>query len=252
MLICCSGVQDIKQHSRPFWLAHTSVLLQILAFWSLWQVDVDLGKLRLRPRIQRAVHWDDTRFQQTLQAIQRWRQACHRLSLLDRVGFFKWVSWCCFGVVWCWGCSDHSGSRSFASFWIPRQFFVAVFLCVGDFVVQVWRSNGSLTFCIGLHCFLIVWWWNNMKQLLFVVTRCFMLNVMLWPGQTHLDSLTFNLLNQTKTLSAALICYLMLGRWVFWTWFMFDIRSERSIEKWMGLKSAYFLDTLLVSSIAVL
>lgn len=31
-------------------------------------------------------------------------------------------------------------------------------------------------------------------------------------GQTHLDSLTFNLLNQTKTLSAALICYLMLGR----------------------------------------
>ena len=33
----------------------------------------------------------------------------------------------------------------------------------------------------------------------------------LLPGQTHLDSLTFNLLNQTKTLSAALICYLMLG-----------------------------------------
>lgn len=31
-------------------------------------------------------------------------------------------------------------------------------------------------------------------------------------GQTHLDSLTFNLLNQTKTLSAALICYLLLGR----------------------------------------
>ena len=145
MLICCSGVQDIKQHSRPFWLAHTSVLLQILAFWSLWQVDVDLGKLRLRPRIQRAVHWDDTRFQQTLQAIQRWRQACHRLSLLDRVGFFKWVSWCCFGVVWCWGCSDHSGSRSFASFWIPRQFFVAVFFlcgwfCCASLKVQ-WESN---------------------------------------------------------------------------------------------------------------
>lgn len=35
---------------------------------------------------------------------------------------------------------------------------------------------------------------------------------LLQVGQTHLDSLTFNLLNQTKTLSAALICYLMLGR----------------------------------------
>ena len=132
----------MKQHSRPFWLAHTSVLLQILAFWSLWQVDVDLGKLRLRPRIQRAVHWDDTPFQQTLQAIQRWRQACHRLSLLDRVGFFKWVSWCCFGVVWCWGCSDHSGSRSFASFWIPRQFFVAVVFFV--WVILLCKFQGPM------------------------------------------------------------------------------------------------------------
>lgn len=35
---------------------------------------------------------------------------------------------------------------------------------------------------------------------------------LLQVGQTHLDSLTFNLLNQTKTLSAALICYLLLGR----------------------------------------
>ena len=38
----------------------------------------------------------------------------------------------------------------------------------------------------------------------------FLLGHLVW-GQTHLDSLTFNLLNQTKTLSAALICYLMLG-----------------------------------------
>ncbi|CAJ1457141.1 unnamed protein product [Effrenium voratum] len=34
---------------------------------------------------------------------------------------------------------------------------------------------------------------------------------LLQVGQTHLDSLTFNLLNQTKTLSAALLCYLLLG-----------------------------------------
>ena len=39
----------------------------------------------------------------------------------------------------------------------------------------------------------------------------FLLGRLLAWGQTHLDSLTFNLLNQTKTLSAALICYLMLG-----------------------------------------
>jgi len=31
-------------------------------------------------------------------------------------------------------------------------------------------------------------------------------------AQVHLDSVTFNLLNQTKTLSAALLCYLLLGK----------------------------------------
>jgi len=35
---------------------------------------------------------------------------------------------------------------------------------------------------------------------------------LLQVGQTHIDSLSFNLLNQTKTLSAALMCYLLLGR----------------------------------------
>eukprot|EP00931_Biecheleriopsis_adriatica_P093954 TRINITY_DN67671_c0_g1_i1.p1 TRINITY_DN67671_c0_g1~~TRINITY_DN67671_c0_g1_i1.p1 ORF type:complete len:375 (+),score=60.30 TRINITY_DN67671_c0_g1_i1:37-1125(+) len=35
---------------------------------------------------------------------------------------------------------------------------------------------------------------------------------LLQVGQNNLDSVTFNLLNQTKTLSAALLCYLLLGK----------------------------------------
>mmetsp|Transcript_11831 Transcript_11831/g.28289 ORF Transcript_11831/g.28289 Transcript_11831/m.28289 type:complete len:369 (-) Transcript_11831:126-1232(-) len=35
---------------------------------------------------------------------------------------------------------------------------------------------------------------------------------LLQVGQAHIDSLSFNLLNQTKTLSAALMCYLILGK----------------------------------------
>ncbi|CAE7209576.1 ROCK1 [Symbiodinium natans] len=35
---------------------------------------------------------------------------------------------------------------------------------------------------------------------------------LLQVGQAHIDSLSFNLLNQTKTLSAALMCYLLLGK----------------------------------------
>ena len=37
-------------------------------------------------------------------------------------------------------------------------------------------------------------------------------NWLIQQGCLHLDSMTFNLLNQTKTLSAAISCYLLLGR----------------------------------------
>lgn len=175
MLICCSGVQDIKQHSRPFWLAHTSVLLQILAFWSLWQVDVDLGKLNLDPEFNG----------QYIGTTPDSNRHCRRFNAEGRlaIGSLCWTGLASssgsLGVVS--GLFDVEDARIILDPEVLPRFgsqgnsSLQCFFCVGDFVVQVWRSNGSLTFCIGLHCFLIVWWWNNMKQLLLVVTRCFML-----------------------------------------------------------------------------